>query len=315
MKKVTVLGMYIGKEEGFGTSSGSTNYGNLLGYPGVLARQVLETQGFTFFSELELPPEKADIIFCIDLTPELWKRILTLPQKIKKILQACESPIYARYSHFASQVLMSPVWDCILTWNRSYEADYILHYDIPVTGKRASLVPDLPQWKKTEKSSGVVVSSFKLGDTRGMAPQREQLYLELSALGEVDLYGKNWQLDLSKHRFGSTNNKLQTLAQYSFALAVENAWAPGYVTEKLPDCILAGIPVLYWGDIENAQRRFPDTFVPLGDLTLSAFWKAREQLFRNYTFHLQAVHCEREKSDSWCNSYLDAMQYAFRHYL
>ena len=103
MKKVTVLGMYIKKDESIGQTDGGTNYGNLLHYPGGLARKMLEKEGFKFFSEAELPPEQADIVFCVDLTPELWERVKALPPHVHKILQSCESPIYARLSHFASR--------------------------------------------------------------------------------------------------------------------------------------------------------------------------------------------------------------------
>ncbi len=97
MKKVTLLGMYIKKDEPIGENDGGTSYGNLLQYPGVLARKMLEKEGFSFYNEAELPPEDADLVFCVDLTPELWKRIKSLPPRVHKILQACESPIYARY--------------------------------------------------------------------------------------------------------------------------------------------------------------------------------------------------------------------------
>ena len=77
-------------------------------------------------SEGELPPEQADIVFCVDLTPELWEQVKALPPHVHKILQACESPIYAGLSHFAAGVLRHPCWDRIMTWNRSYESDFIV---------------------------------------------------------------------------------------------------------------------------------------------------------------------------------------------
>ena len=39
MKKVTVMGMYIKKDDPIGDSDGGTAYGNLLNYPGVLSRK------------------------------------------------------------------------------------------------------------------------------------------------------------------------------------------------------------------------------------------------------------------------------------
>ena len=314
MKKVTLLGMYISKEQKLDSSDGGTAYGNLLHYPGILSRKMLESEGFRFFSESELPPEQADIVFCVDLTPELWERIKALPPAVHKILQACESPIYARLSHFASEVLMNPCWDRIMTWNRSYEADYIVHYDIPVAGKSVS-EPLKPQPEITPEflsQPSVVVSSFKRGDTRGMAPQRDKLYQELAHRGCIDLYGMNWKVNPKRHIFGPSDNKLKVLQEHPYALVIENIWAPGYVTEKLPDCILAGIPAIYWGDFPNAQRRFPDTFVPLEEVSVSGFRKAREKLAANYAEFRQNVLKCREESDHWCDSYLTAIRQVFQ---
>lgn len=304
--------MYIGKNDSMGTTDGGTSYGNLLYYPGVLARSVLEKEGFQFYSEAELPPEKADIVFCSDLSPELWQRVKNLPKHVYKVLQACESPIYARYSHFASEVLMNPVWDAIMTWNRSYEADYVIHYDIPVAGKKVSPIPPVaePIPDSLLEKPGVVVSSFKQGDCRGVIPQRDDLYLFLAKHGVINLYGKNWKVAPKKNIFGPTDNKLLTISRYPYSLVIENSWTPGYVTEKLPDCILAGVPVIYWGDFYHAQRRFPGTFVPLQDLTADNVLKARKQLFSHYYEMRKQVLLVRENSDTWCNSYLVAIQKA-----
>jgi len=310
MKKVTVLGMYIEKDAPLEQTDGGTLYGNLLFYPGILSRKMLEAEGFQFYSEAELPPEQADIVFCVDLTPELWERVKALPPNVHKILQSCESPIYARLSHFASGVLMHPCWDWIMTWNRSYEADFIVHYDIPVAGKSVS-EPLKEQPEITQEflsKPGAVISSFKRGDNRGMAPQRDALYRKLAHEGLIDLYGMNWKVDPNRHVFGPVDNKLKVLQRYPFALVIENIWAPGYVTEKLPDCILAGIPVIYWGDTPNAQRRFPDTFVPLEDVSVSGFMKAREKLLAGYAKLRENVLKCRDESDHWCDSYLAAMR-------
>jgi len=313
MKKVTVMGMYIKKDDPIGDSDGGTAYGNLLHYPGVLSRKMLGKDGFRFFSESELPPEHADIVFCVDLTPELWERIKTLPPQVHKILQACESPIYAQLSHFAGDVLKHPCWDRIMTWNRSYEADPVVHYDIPMAGKSVSeplsSQPDItPEFLC---QPGAVISSFKQGDIRGMAPLRDALYRKLAGQGIIDLYGMNWQINPKRHIFGPVDNKLKVLQQHPFALVIENIWAPGYVTEKLPDCILAGIPVIYWGDLPNAQRRFPNTFIPLEDVSVSGVLKAREKLVAKYAELRENVLKCRAESDHWCDSYLEAVRKCF----
>ena len=313
MRKVTVMGLYLKKEDSFGEDDGGTSYGNLLGYPGIRARKLLEEEGFVFFSEAELSPEKADIVFCIDLTPALLERIKGVPKNVRKILQACESPIYNLLAHQA-RVLMHPCWDVILTWNRSFEAPYVIHYDLPVAGKNASSSGISAGRAIPEDSGdclGVVVSSFKKGDHRGVAPERDDLYRLLAKRGWIDLYGKGWPVSESEHCFGPAGDKLTVIAGHPFALVIENCWAPGYVTEKLPDCILAGVPVIYRGDFPTAERRYPGTFVPLEELSEKNFLDARRQLFDNYAAYRENVLAARENSDIWCDSYLEAVRQAF----
>ena len=80
MKKAVVVGMYVDPAAPIGRDDGGTAYGNLLFYPGILVRRMLESRGVRLYSEGELPLDEADILLCIDLTPELYRRIRQLPQ-------------------------------------------------------------------------------------------------------------------------------------------------------------------------------------------------------------------------------------------
>jgi hypothetical protein len=101
-------------------------------------------------------------------------------------------------------------------------------------------------------------------------PMRSDLYAErLRAIAYFerregfDLYGEGWQqrhpaVPLHLHNAagrayrGTAPAKLDTLSQYRFALAFENTRFPGYVSEKLFDCLFAGCIPVYYGapDIE-----------------------------------------------------------------
>lgn len=85
--------------------------------------------------------------------------------------------------------------------------------------------------------------------------------------GKLDLYGcgwgslKNlpsrWQNELSATVFSLNpapcTDKLATIAGYKFALCFENIEFPGYVTEKMIDCLAAGVVPIYRGapDIQD----------------------------------------------------------------
>ena len=312
MKKVTVVGMYRKPDQKFGASDGGTAYGNLLLYPETAACRRFEGEGIGFYSESELPPEEADMVLCADLTPELYERMKALPRHIFKILQACESVIYAPLSH-APEVIMDPLWDVVMTWNRGFEAPHVVHYDIAFAGRSASGLPEtLPSGSGEFKERGVVIASNKGPDHRGYAPQRNRFYLELAKKGFIDLYGHGWSGSRKNNVCGRVNDKIAVLRSYSYALVIENIWGSGYVTEKIADCILGGIPVIYMGDSCFAQKRFPGCFVPLEEISFEAFTACREKIRNGRDAFQQALAKAYANSDTWCDSYIAALAECFR---
>lgn len=70
---------------------------------------------------------------------------------------------------------------------------------------------------------------------------------------------------------GAIDDKLATLAQYRFSIAYENANSlPGYVTEKLLDCLCAGVIPVYLGAPNIAEHVPSDTFVDRRDFASHA---------------------------------------------
>lgn len=84
---------------------------------------------------------------------------------------------------------------------------------------------------------------------------------------DLDLYGSGWadlgELPSSwvsrlhdiidKCHLGLCQNKIETINNYQFSICFENMELPGYVTEKIIDCFVAGTVPLYLGapDIET----------------------------------------------------------------
>ena len=97
--------------------------------------------------------------------------------------------------------------------------------------------------------------------------QRLEAIALFGSRGELDLFGDGWkslqnlplrwQKELSatikKLDPSPCPNKLATLANYKYSLCVENIEFPGYVTEKLIDCLVAGVAPIYLGapDIQD----------------------------------------------------------------
>lgn len=102
-------------------------------------------------------------------------------------------------------------------------------------------------------------------------------WFEATAPQDFDLYGQGWSSAMFPSYRGSTADKLATLSQYRFAICYENASnIPGYITEKMLDCLRAGVVPVY-GGAPNISRWVPeDCFIHIGDF--SSYFDLYERL-------------------------------------
>jgi alpha(1,3/1,4) fucosyltransferase len=94
--------------------------------------------------------------------------------------------------------------------------------------------------------------------------ERRRAIRHFRRVKSFDLYGRGWQnwrlgipyrdyrLALTCYR-GECDNKVETLSDYRFSICFENAAFPGYITEKIFDCLYAGCVPIYYGapDIDS----------------------------------------------------------------
>lgn len=117
-------------------------------------------------------------------------------------------------------------------------------------------------------------------------------WFEANAPLHFDLYGQGWPQGYFSTYRGPVDDKLLTLGRYRFCICFENAKGyPGYITEKILDCFLAGVVPIYWG-ASNITDWIPRTcFIDFQQFTS---W---DQLYE----YLQSM-----SSDSY-NRFLDAI--------
>lgn len=276
--------------------SGGTGYGNHLYYPMNVVCKILKEKGHKIVE----PVEKFDLAIFLDLNENLYETAKNLSKKVKKILICIESPIFASFEYH-NEIIFDDLWDFVFTYNRSYLGNKIVHYDIPITGNITN-----SKFSFSNKNAlGVVVASFK-NDNRGfIPPRRDKLLKFLANENEIELYGHGWSKSHNIH--GIVNDKIEVMKKYSYALVIENCRYSGYVTEKLGDAILAGLPSIYYGDIQTAKRRFSNTFVPLDNLDYSSFKNAKEELFLRYDELQNNVKKEFLNSNLWIESFVSSV--------
>ena len=83
-------------------------------------------------------------------------------------------------------------------------------------------------------------------------PIRQNLYTQLSSLGNVDCDGKGIHNNNTLHTVHN-NDKLSYLRDYRFNLTPENSNAPYYCTEKLMEAFQAGTIPIYYGCNNNPE--------------------------------------------------------------
>jgi len=205
---------------------------------GLPRKQILDNQtAFVLFSNL------GPLLKDLDLS--------RIPRR-QKILFAWEPP-----------TVQPEIWDPkiqaqfekIYTWNDDL-VDNIRYFKFyyPVFVPRISpLVP-----YEERKFLTLIVSRLSSPHPHELYSERERLirFFEARPDLEFDLYGRHW----SKRNFrvwkGEIPDKLAVLKQYRFAIAYENSIETGYITEKLWDCLIAGVVPIYWG-APNVQDFIP----------------------------------------------------------
>lgn len=153
-------------------------------------------------------------------------------------------------------------------------------------------------WSRGDRALLTIINANKrprLADSE-LYSERLRAVRHFAARGEVDLYGVGW--DVPPYRTGETwlpataqrwlrraqaarlavrpdplltaargvwrgavASKSETLAGYAFALCFENMVLPGWITEKVFDCLLVGTVPVYLGAPEIADVLPPEAFV------------------------------------------------------
>jgi glycosyltransferase involved in cell wall biosynthesis len=124
-----------------------------------------------------------------------------------------------------------------------------------------------PYWSRTDRNGIILVNSNKRA-----ALSEGELYTErlralkyFSARGDLDLWGRLWENGLGdlEPEFGAAvrrswrgpvDDKYEAMSRYRFAICYENMVLDGWITEKLFDCLYAGVVPIYLGapDIDGA---------------------------------------------------------------
>lgn len=171
-----------------------------------------------------------EILYCMEspiFTPAFYDKLPELKARFKKQMLFDGGTDYLHFPNFNRGEIKEPVkWELrrplvMVSANKHYKA---------MTAPKDSPAWDYAIANQLHDSRYNAISYFK-------------------SIGMLDLYGHAWPSDWGK----ACDDKAATVSNYGFALCFENGAYPGYVTEKIVDCFVAGVIPLYLGapDIER----------------------------------------------------------------
>jgi len=134
-----------------------------------------------------------------------------------------------------------------------FECDYSLAFDYWPNQARHLRLPYYAQALKAEdllmpdvSADEILASKTKFCNfvfSKPYCRRRNTFFKKLSQYKPVDSGGRHWN-----NVGGPVEDKLEFQRQYKFSIAFENSAYPGYLTEKLPEAVMAETLPIYWGD-------------------------------------------------------------------
>ncbi|MGB0419385.1 MAG: glycosyltransferase family 10 domain-containing protein [Opitutales bacterium] len=98
--------------------------------------------------------------------------------------------------------------------------------------------------------------AYVMSNTKDSAKERIDVFEALTKYKQVDSGGK-WRNNVG----GPVDDKIVFQSKYKFALAIENASHPGYLTEKFAQAAQSNCVPIYWGDPTITDYLNPKAFI------------------------------------------------------
>ncbi|MDP2753825.1 MAG: glycosyltransferase family 10 [Nitrospirota bacterium] len=245
-------------------------------YPYVLLREHLAERGILLATQDKHRPEDSDLIIC----NEMPRPKLTSAIHAKKILLLFETEII-RPDNWNLSAHKS--FDIVFTWHDGFAGHgryrkFNFPNKVPANSREISA---------RSRSSLCAMIAGNKSSHHPLELYSERLsaieWFERNRPNDFALYGKGWdcrtfygllrplnKLPALRHTLtpfhpsyrGEIVSKLETYSNYRFAICYENAIGiPGYITEKIFDCLFAGCIPVYLGAPNIAEYIPSDCFI------------------------------------------------------
>lgn len=212
---------------------------------------------------------------------------------------------------FPKQHALLSIWEPPVVEPESYREDFQSHFQTVLTWRddlagqgsyrKFHIAYPLTPMRETPPFSERRLLTMIQGNKASSHPlalytERRKLveFFESQPTNDFTFYGLGWEPCGYRNYGGAPADKIGTLQQYRFCICYENCKeVPGYVTEKIFDCFIAGCVPVYWG-APNIEQYIPrDCFVSredfASDVELYDYLRNMPQeTYQAYLHHIQA---------------------------
>lgn len=210
----------------------------------------------------------SEVDFFLIFPIECWRwtnRLIKLGYENKLIYCNTEPPSVVRRHSTRGYKMLSEVFSRILVRNSDMvdNTTFFLKHGLYIFKKRFSNIPF------DERKLLVAISGNKKSRYPGeLYSERRNIYyfFEKNYKSQFDLFGHGW--DIAEHPCyqGTVDNKIDVYHNYKFAICFENIRGmKDYVTEKILDCICAGVVPIYAGASNISEYIPKECFIEFGD--------------------------------------------------
>lgn len=225
----------------------------------------------------------------------------------KSILFQFEPPVVMPEIRYLKNHVLKAYDKIFFTWKTN---DPKIHYFHTAQG-HDGIFPDY--WQRTDRKFLTLINSNRkaLSRYKELLTERVRAILFFEKTNDIDLYGFGWgkpplfpywfhKNAIRKVYKGSVADKYRTLSEYTYALAFENSELPGYMTDKLFDCLYAGTIPVYRGAPDVKEYIPENCFIDMRD------FKNYEEL-RTYLKSLPGSEIKAYRENGRC--FLESDQY------
>ncbi len=224
---------------------------------------------FLTLDQVSNPQTDVDAVIFMDRhKPEQLLSQAMLQSKAVKILLLYECPLI-KPDNWDTQYHQQ--FDYIFTWNDDLVDGKRYIKNNFVTDRRPSVDFENLKGKFQDRKLACMINSYVNVQNPENFPTelytqriRAIRWFEVNAPHDFDLYGMGWDETQFPSYRGRVDDKHATFSKYRFAICLENATGyPGYISEKIQDCLLSGAVPVYAG-APNISRWIPaDCFIDL----------------------------------------------------